>query len=132
MKEASVMISTKYKDDDNNNHNDDNNASKLCSIMFLSRPKHLPPSDHSIFKGGWSGVGCRITIPDDAAEALRSVIRVLPRKLHKAGSRNQDTVPWPSTRPSFKFVCRICFLGWEFRIPDSSSDLGSKTELYLL
>lgn len=53
MKETSVMISTKYKNDDNNNHNDNNNASKLCSIIFLSRPKQFPLSDHSIFTGGW-------------------------------------------------------------------------------
>lgn len=56
MKEASVMMSTKYKDDDNNNHDDDN-ASKLCSIIFLSRPKHFPLSDHSTFKGGRDGKG---------------------------------------------------------------------------
>lgn len=55
MKEASIIISTKYKDDDNNGHNGNSNALKVCSIIFLSSPKYFPMSDHSIFEGGWSG-----------------------------------------------------------------------------
>lgn len=114
MKEASIMICTKYKDDDNNNHNDNSIASKLC-IIFLSRPKHFPLSYHC----NWS--------------LLRSIIRVLPLRLHKAGSRNQDIwIPWPNRFPSFKFVCFICFLDWALRIPDYPPDLGRKTGSYSL
>lgn len=49
MKEASIMVSTKYENDDNSNHNDDN-VSEFRSTAFLKSPKHFPMLDHGIFE----------------------------------------------------------------------------------
>lgn len=49
MKEASIMVSTKYENDDNSNHSD-NNVSKFHSTAFLKSPKHFPVLDHGIFE----------------------------------------------------------------------------------
>lgn len=52
MKEASIIISTKYKDDDNNGNS---NALNLCSIIFLSSSKYFPMSDPVFLRGDDQG-----------------------------------------------------------------------------